>query len=322
MTIKDHLEPESLDRVVIRFAGDSGDGMQLTGDRVHGRQRHLRQRPRDDAQLPGRDPRARRHDRRCLRFQVHISDHDILTPGDMPSVLVAMNPAALQANILELEPGGTLHRQLGRLRRPQPEKAGYQASPLEDGSLTAYRVIQVPMTSITLEATKPLGVKPRDAERSKNFFALGLLSWMYDAADRADDRVDRGEVRQPGAGARPPTSLPSRPATTSVRPLNSSTTPTRSRRPASRRAATATSPATLPSPTGSSPGRSRPPSSSLRVVPDHPGVGHPPRAVPPQELRRSARSRPRTRSPRSASRSVPRSPASSASPPRAGPAST
>ncbi len=179
MTIKDHLEPESLDRVVIRFAGDSGDGMQLTGDRFT-----------DVSAIFGNDLATMPNFPAEIRapagtiagvssFQVHISDHDILTPGDMPSVLVAMNPAALRANILELEPGGTLLVNSDAFEDRNLEKAGYQASPLEDGSLTAYRVIQVPMTSITLEATKPLGVKPRDAERSKNFFALGLLSWMY-----------------------------------------------------------------------------------------------------------------------------------------------
>ncbi len=179
MTIKDHLEPEALDRVVIRFAGDSGDGMQLTGDRFT-----------DVSALFGNDLATMPNFPAEIRapagtiagvssFQVHISDHEILTPGDMPSVLVAMNPAALRANVFELEPGGTLLVNSDAFEDRNLEKAGYQANPLEDGSLAAYRIIQVPMTSITLEATKPLGVKPRDAERSKNFFALGLLSWMY-----------------------------------------------------------------------------------------------------------------------------------------------
>ena len=179
MTIKDHLEPEALDRVVIRFAGDSGDGMQLTGDRFT-----------DVSALFGNDLATMPNFPAEIRapagtiagvssFQVHISDHEILTPGDMPSVLVAMNPAALRANVFELEPGGTLLVNSDAFEERNLEKAGYQANPLEDGSLAAYRIIQVPMTSITLEATKPLGVKPRDAERSKNFFALGLLSWMY-----------------------------------------------------------------------------------------------------------------------------------------------
>src|SRR5439155_25834481 len=112
-------------------------------------------------------------------FQVHISDHDILTPGDSPNMLVAMNPAALKANIKDMPPGATLLLNEDAFEQRNLDKAGYQANTIEDGSLSAYRIVQVPMTSITLESTKDLGVKPRDAERSKNFFALGLLSWMY-----------------------------------------------------------------------------------------------------------------------------------------------
>jgi 2-oxoglutarate ferredoxin oxidoreductase subunit alpha len=173
------LEPESIDDVVIRFAGDSGDGMQLAGDRFTDVSAAF---GNDLATMPNFPAEIRAPAGTIAgvsSFQVHISDHDILTPGDMPTVLVAMNPAALRANITELEPGGTILVNSDAFEQRNLEKAGYQASPLEDGSLTAFRVIQVPMTSITLEATKPLGVKPRDAERSKNFFALGLLSWMY-----------------------------------------------------------------------------------------------------------------------------------------------
>ncbi len=174
-----HLEPESLDRVVIRFAGDSGDGMQLTGDRFTDVSAAF---GNDLATMPNFPAEIRAPAGTIAgvsSFQVHISDHEILTPGDMPNVLVAMNPAALRANVGELEPGGTLLVNSDSFEQRNLDKAGYQANPLEDGSLAAFRVIQVPMTSITLEATKPLGVKPRDAERSKNFFALGLLSWMY-----------------------------------------------------------------------------------------------------------------------------------------------
>jgi 2-oxoglutarate ferredoxin oxidoreductase subunit alpha len=174
-----HLEPEALDRVVIRFAGDSGDGMQLAGDRFTDVSAAF---GNDLATMPNFPAEIRAPAGTIAgvsSFQVHISDHDILTPGDMPNVLVAMNPAALKANISELEPGGTVLVNADAFEQRSLDKAGYQASPLEDGSLAAYRVIQVPMTSITLEATKPIGVKPRDAERSKNFFALGLLTWMY-----------------------------------------------------------------------------------------------------------------------------------------------
>src|SRR5207244_11207257 len=107
-------------------------------------------------------------------FLYHISDHAILTPGVSPNVLVAMNPAALKANIKDMPPGSTLLLNEDAFEQRNLDKAGYQANPIEDGSLSAYRIVQVPMTSITLESTKDLGVKPRDAERSKHFFALGL----------------------------------------------------------------------------------------------------------------------------------------------------
>jgi 2-oxoglutarate ferredoxin oxidoreductase subunit alpha len=112
-------------------------------------------------------------------FQVNISDHDILTPGDEPDVLVAMNPAALKANIADLPRGGILIVNSDTFEERSLTKAGYAASPLADGSLDAFKVYEVPMTSLTIEATKDTGAKPRDAERSKNFFALGLLTWMY-----------------------------------------------------------------------------------------------------------------------------------------------
>lgn len=173
------LKPEPLAEVVIRFAGDSGDGMQLTGDRFTDVSAAF---GNDLATLPNYPAEIRAPAGTIAgvsSFQVQISDHDILTPGDLPTVLVAMNPAALRANIDELAKGGTILVNSDAFDQRNLDKAGYQANPLEDGSLSAYRVIQVPMTSMTLEATKELGVKPRDAERSKNFFALGLISWLY-----------------------------------------------------------------------------------------------------------------------------------------------
>ncbi|HMG25211.1 MAG TPA: 2-oxoacid:acceptor oxidoreductase subunit alpha [Acidimicrobiia bacterium] len=171
--------PETLDRVVIRFAGDSGDGMQLAGDRFTDVSAAF---GNDLATLPNFPAEIRAPAGTIAgvsSFQVHISDHDILTPGDAPNVLVAMNPAALKANMQDMPPGSTLLINEDAFEQRNLDKAGYAANPLEDGSLSAYRIVQVPMTSITLESTKELGVKPRDAERSKNFFALGLLSWMY-----------------------------------------------------------------------------------------------------------------------------------------------
>jgi 2-oxoglutarate ferredoxin oxidoreductase subunit alpha len=168
-----------LDRVIIRFAGDSGDGMQLTGDRFTSASAVM---GNDLVTLP-EFPAEIRAPAGTLAgvsaFQVHISDHEITTPGDAPNVLVAMNPAALKSELERLEPGGTIIVNVDAFVDRNLTKAGYDESPLTDGSLKAYRVYEVPMTSLTKEATKDLGVKQRDAERSKNFFALGLLSWMY-----------------------------------------------------------------------------------------------------------------------------------------------
>ncbi|MBI4884906.1 MAG: 2-oxoacid:acceptor oxidoreductase subunit alpha [Actinobacteria bacterium] len=112
-------------------------------------------------------------------FQVHISDHDITTPGDEPDVLIAMNPAALQADLHRLGQHGLLIVNSDAFEARDLEKAGYATNPLLDESLSQYRVVEIPMTSLTQKATEPLGVKSRDAERSKNFFALGLVSWLY-----------------------------------------------------------------------------------------------------------------------------------------------
>jgi len=170
---------QDLDRVVIRFAGDSGDGMQLTGDRftlssaMFGND--LSTMPDFPAEI--RAPAGTLAG--VSAFQIHISDHDILTPGDAPNVLVAMNPAALRANLGDVAAGSTVIVNVDAFTERNLAKAGYATNPLADGSLAGVTVYEVPMTSLTLEAARPSGAKPRDAERSKNFFALGLLSWMY-----------------------------------------------------------------------------------------------------------------------------------------------
>ncbi len=178
-TTTDPKSPHLVDRVVIRFAGDSGDGMQLAGDRFTTTSALL---GNDLATFPD-FPAEIRAPAGTLAgvsaFQVHISDHDISTPGDSPNVLVAMNPAALKANIESLPKGATVIVNVDAFEERNLAKAGYEASPLVDGSLSAYTVYEVPMTSITTEVSKEAGVKPRDAERSKNFFALGLISWLY-----------------------------------------------------------------------------------------------------------------------------------------------
>ncbi|HWC11878.1 MAG TPA: 2-oxoacid:acceptor oxidoreductase subunit alpha [Acidimicrobiales bacterium] len=170
---------QELEKVVIRFAGDSGDGMQLTGDRFSISSALF---GNDLATVPDYPAEIRAPAGTLAgvsAFQIHISDHDILTPGDAPNVLVAMNPAALRANVDDVSPGSALIVNADAFNERNLAKAGYDGNPLTDGSLSGFTVYEVPMTSLTLEATKPSGAKSRDAERSKNFFALGLLSWMY-----------------------------------------------------------------------------------------------------------------------------------------------
>ena len=168
-----------IDRVVIRFAGDSGDGMQLTGTRFTAESALF---GNDLATLP-EFPAEIRAPQGTLAgvsaFQVHISDHEITTPGDAPSVLVAMNPAALKKELPRLEDRGTIIANVDAFEERNLEKAGYETNPLEDDSLAGYTVFQIPITTLTTRALEDLDVKRRDAERSKNFFALGLVSWMY-----------------------------------------------------------------------------------------------------------------------------------------------
>jgi len=168
-----------VDHVVIRFAGDSGDGMQLTGDRFTSASALF---GNDLATLP-EFPAEIRAPQGTLAgvsaFQVQISSEEISTPGDQPTVLVAMNPAALKSDLDRLIGGGTLIVNEDAFDERNLEKAGYVDNPLEDGSLDGYNLIEVPMSKLTREVCEPLGVKARDAERSKNFFALGLVSWMY-----------------------------------------------------------------------------------------------------------------------------------------------
>jgi Pyruvate/2-oxoacid:ferredoxin oxidoreductase gamma subunit len=167
--------PEALERVVIRFAGDSDDGMQLVGDRFTDMSAAF---GNDLATLPNYPAEIRAPAGTIAgvsSFQVHIADFDIVTPGDVPNLLGAMNPAALKANIADLAPGASIIVNTDAFEPRNLEKAGYAGNPLEDDSLAAFTVYPVPMTSITVEAAKDTGAKPRDAERSKNFFALGLI---------------------------------------------------------------------------------------------------------------------------------------------------
>ena len=171
---------EERERVVIRFAGDSGDGMQLAGSRFTDATAVL---GNDLATLPN-FPAEIRAPAGTLAgvsaFQIHFASRDILTPGDAPNVLVAMNPAALKANLPELERGATIIVNEDAFTKRNLEKAGYSANPLEDGSLSAYRIHRIPMTSLTTKAVEGVeDASTRDAGRAKNLFALGVLSWLY-----------------------------------------------------------------------------------------------------------------------------------------------
>ncbi|GHH78323.1 oxidoreductase [Streptomyces sulfonofaciens] len=181
-------EVRRLDRVIIRFAGDSGDGMQLTGDRFTSETASF---GNDLATLPN-FPAEIRAPAGTLpgvsSFQLHFADHDILTPGDAPNVLVAMNPAALKANIADLPRGAEIIVNTDEFTKRAMAKVGYETSPLEDGSLDGYRVHPVPLGTLTVEALKDFDLSRKDADRSKNMFALGLLSWMYNRPTEGTER--------------------------------------------------------------------------------------------------------------------------------------
>ena len=170
---------QKLEKVVIRFAGDSGDGMQLTGDRFT-----------SEAALFGNDlatqpnyPAEIRAPQGTLpgvsSFQIQIADYDILTAGDRPDVLVAMNPAALKANIADLPRGGLIIANSDEFTKRNLAKVGYEANPLDTDELSDYVVTPVAMTTLTLGAVEAIGATKKDGQRAKNMFALGLLSWMY-----------------------------------------------------------------------------------------------------------------------------------------------
>jgi 2-oxoglutarate/2-oxoacid ferredoxin oxidoreductase subunit alpha len=170
---------QQLDRVIIRFAGDSGDGMQLAGDRFTQETATF---GNDLSTLPN-FPAEIRAPAGTLpgvsSFQLHFADHDILTPGDAPDVLVAMNPAALKANLSDLPRGADIIANTDEFTKRNLTKVGYTESPLEDGSLGAYQLHALQLTSMTVKALEGYDISRKDAERAKNMFALGLLSWLY-----------------------------------------------------------------------------------------------------------------------------------------------
>lgn len=173
------VERKKLEEVVIRFAGDSGDGMQLTGTQFT-----------NTSALAGNDlatfpdfPAEIRAPAGTVAgvsaFQVRIADYDIHTPGDAPDVLVAMNPASLKVNLRDLKPNGVLIVNIDEFDDRSLQKAGYAANPLEDGSLDQWRVFKVDITKLTRETLKDSGLDAKSQERCKNFFALGMVYWLF-----------------------------------------------------------------------------------------------------------------------------------------------
>src|ERR1700758_4932801 len=182
---------QRLEQVVIRFAGDSGDGMQLTGDRFT-----------SEAALFGNDLATQPNYPAEIRapagtlpgvssFQIQIADYDILTAGDRPDVLVAMNPAALKANIGDLPRGGMVIANSDEFTKRNLTKVGYVTNPLETDELSDYVVHSVTMTTLTLGAVEAIGASKKDGQRAKNMFALGLLSWMYGRPIETSERFIR-----------------------------------------------------------------------------------------------------------------------------------
>src|SRR5215210_2178483 len=172
---------EEVETVTIRFAGDSGDGMQLTGTQFTNTSAVL---GNDISTLPD-FPAEIRAPAGSLPgvsgFQLNFSSQDIRTPGDQPNVLVAMNPAALKVNLPDLEEGGTLLVNTDEFNKENLKKAAYQSNPLEDGTLAGYRVHRLPITTLNFNALKgQVQLSRKEMDRCKNFFALGVLYWLYD----------------------------------------------------------------------------------------------------------------------------------------------
>src|SRR5687768_972221 len=173
------METKHLDRVVIRFAGDSGDGMQLTGTEFA---KAAAEAGNDISTFPDFPAEIRAPAGSLFGvsgFQLHFSASEIHTPGDAPDVLVVMNPAALKTNLKDLVTGGVIIANSGAFVEANLKKAGYAANPLEDGSLAAYKLHTIDISHLTTAALEGSELSTKEKGRSKNFFALGLVFWMY-----------------------------------------------------------------------------------------------------------------------------------------------
>ncbi len=171
--------PKEVDHVVIRFAGDSGDGMQLTGTQFTQSTALM---GNDLATFPDfpaeiRAPAGTTYG--VSAFQINFASYDVMTPGDQPDVLVAMNPAALKVHLKDLEPGGTVIVNTGAFTDRNLSKAGYDGNPLDDGTLDPHRTIKIDVSKLTLKAVEGSGVSQKEGLRAKNLWILGLLCWMY-----------------------------------------------------------------------------------------------------------------------------------------------
>ena len=198
-----------LDRVIIRFAGDSGDGMQLTGDRFTSETASF---GNDLSTLPDFPAEIRAPAGTlpgCQRFQLHFADHDIMTPGDAPNVLVAMNPAALKANLEDLPRGADIIVNTDEFTPRNLTKVGYDANPLEDDSLVAYNLHPIALTSMTVEALKGFGAVTQGGRAGQEHVRARAAHVAVQPAERGHDRVPRGEVRAQAARSSRPTSRPS-----------------------------------------------------------------------------------------------------------------
>jgi 2-oxoglutarate ferredoxin oxidoreductase subunit alpha len=218
-------------------------------------------------------------------FQLQFADHDVLTPGDAPDVLVAMNPAALKANLRDIPRGATIIVNTDEFTKRNLAKVGYATSPVDDDTLASYHVHPVALTSITVEALADFDLSRKDKERAKNMFALGLLSWLYTRPTEAPS----ASCRASSAPARHPRGQPrraARPASTTARPPRTSRSPTRSPRPGCRPAPTATSPATSRSSYGLVAAPAARAAARPGLLPDHPGLRHPAHARRAQAVRR------------------------------------
>ena len=192
---------QELDRVVIRFAGDSGDGMQLTGTEFT---KAAAEAGNDISTFPDFPAEIRAPAGSLFGvsgFQLHFSSGEIHTPGDAPDVLVVMNPAALKTNLKDLVDGGVLIANSGAFVEANLKKAGYTANPLEDGSLSKYQVHSVDVSHLTVTALDGTALSTKEKGRSKNFFALGLVFWMYGREPEAEiRRIHQQFTKRPELG--------------------------------------------------------------------------------------------------------------------------